>query len=147
MRLHPAISRIGVAALIALGALVAPPAPATAAQNLVCRMKGQWLDNPNDVWEFDARYIFNNGEDDFSGIYNNPGQAQAQVVGAARRGIWNILLTYTDAKHQGMTKKLVGKGAKDRVSNTVIVTGDYKTFLANNDIKHDGQFKLQGTCK
>ena len=147
MNLRSTVLPLGFAAAVALGVFAAVPTPAEAATNFVCRMKGQWLDNPNDVFEFDAAYVYNNGEDDFKGVYDNPGQARANIDGAARRGVWNILLTYTDEKHKGMSKKLVGKGERDRTTHEIVVTGDYKTVVGLNDVKHDGQFKLHGKCK
>lgn len=147
MTLRSTVTQIGFAAAVALGVLAAVPTSAEAGSKFICRMKGQWLDNPNDTFEFDAAYIYNNGEDDFNGKYDNPGQATADIAGAARKGVWNILLTYTDDKHKNMQKKLVGKGEKDRTTHEIIVTGDYKTFLGANDIKHDGQFKLHGKCR
>jgi hypothetical protein len=147
MSIRSILAQLGIAGAIALGLVAVLPGQATAAQNFICRMKGQWLDNPNDVFEFDAKYVYNNGEDDFSGRYDNPGQATADITGAARKGTWNILLTYSDSAHKGMLKKLVGKGTKDQTTHEIIVTGDYKTFLGANDIKHDGQFKLHGKCK
>lgn len=147
MNLRATLIKLGVAAAVVAGVVSVLPPPASAGRNFVCRMKGQWLDNPNDTFEFDAAYVYNNGEDDFKGVYDNPGQARAMIDGAARKGIWNILLTYTDDKHKNMFKKLVGKGAKDPVTHEIVVTGDYKTFLGANDIKKDGQFRLQGKCK
>jgi hypothetical protein len=147
MSIRSTLTQLGVAAVVALGVVAAMPEQAMAGKNFVCRMKGQWLDNPNDTFEFDAAYVYNNGEDDFKGVYDNPGQAKANIDGAARKGIWNILLTYTDPKHQNMFKKLVGKGEKDRATHEIVVKGDYKTFIGTNDIKHDGQFLLHGKCK
>lgn len=147
MKLRATLVHLGVAAAVVTGVFASFTPSAMASKNFVCRMKGQWLDNPNDVFEFDAAYVWNNGEDDFKGVYDNPGQARANIDGAARKGIWNIVLSYTDDKHKNMFKRLVGKGAKDPVTHDIIVTGDYKTFLGTSDIKHDGQFRLQGKCK
>ena len=147
MKTRSLVLQLGVAAAVATGVLAAIPSTATASTNFVCRMQGQWLDNPNDVFEFDAAYVYNNGEDDFKGLYDNPGQAKAQIDGAARNGVWLIQLTYLDDKHKGMIKKLVGKGSKDKVTHEIVVSGDYKTFLGANDIKHAGQFRLEGRCK
>src|SRR5262245_58326023 len=147
MSIRSTLTQLGIATVVAAGVFAALPTTATAASNFVCRIKGQWLDNPNDVFEFDASYIYNNGEDDFKGVYDNPGQARATIDGVARKGIWNIVLTYTDDKHKNMFKKLIGKGEKDRINHEIVVTGDYKTFIGTSDIKHDGQFKLHGKCK
>lgn len=148
MSLRKTLAPLGVAAVVALGVFAALPREATAQKRtFACHMKGMWVDNPSDIFEFDAAYIYNHGEDDFNGVYTNPGAASAKIVGSARNGIWNILLTYTDAAHANMLKKLIGKGLQDPTTHDIIVTGDYHTFLGANDIKKDGQFKLDGKCK
>lgn len=68
-------------------------------------------------------------------------------MGNASSGTWTIVLTYTDAGHKGMVKKLIGRGAKDPKTNRLLVEGSYKTYLGSNDIKKDGRFKLLGVCR
>jgi hypothetical protein len=148
MNIRSVLPRLGLALAVTLGVVAALPDDAFAEKrNFMCRMKGVWADNPNDAFEFDAAYIWDGGEDLFTGVYDNPGQAKADIKGIAKRGIWDILLTYSDDKHKGMLKRLTGKGIKDPVTHLIKVEGDYKTFLGANDIKHDGKFTLLGTCK
>jgi|HubBroStandDraft_4_1064222.scaffolds.fasta_scaffold252584_2 hypothetical protein len=147
MSLRSTLAPLGVAAVVALGVFAALPREATAQKRFACHMKGIWADNPSDVFEFDAAYVYNRGEDDFTGVYTNPGAASANIVGAARNGVWNIVLTYTDSAHANMIKKLIGKGTQDQATHDIIVKGDYHTFLGANDIKKDGQFTLDGKCK
>ncbi|MFT3767578.1 MAG: hypothetical protein QM820_19155 [Minicystis sp.] len=141
--------RIGIAALTltaAVGAIAATAGNADADQKLRCRMKGTWVES-NDDFEFDADYLAKEGPDYFAGKYVNPGQAEADIIGNAVNGTWTIILTYTDAGHKNMLKKLVGTGSKDRRTHELVVTGDYKTYLGASDIKKDGRFKLHGKCK
>jgi hypothetical protein len=147
MSLRSTLAPLCVGAVVALGVFAALPHEATAQSRFTCRMKGVWADNPSDVFEFDAAYIYNRGEDDFTGVYDNPGIAKANIIGAARNGTWNIVLTYVDDKHKGMLKKLIGKGTQDQATHDIIVKGDYHTYLGANDIKKDGQFTLDGKCK
>lgn len=116
---------------------------------LKCRMKGSWSKPgaPIDDFEFDATYIAKDGPDTFTGRYVNPGESEADIQGAANRGVWQILLTYRDAKHKGMVKEMTGKGARVPATNLVSIEGKYRTLVAGNDIKADGTFKLIGTCK
>jgi hypothetical protein len=118
-------------------------------KTLRCRMKGSWVQKvgKTDDFEFDAVYIAKNGPDTFSGHYENPGEASADITGAASKGTWVIMLTYTDPKHKGMQKQLVGKGTRDKATNLLKVHGKYKTLVGGNDIHNDGFFDLLGTCR
>lgn len=118
----------------------------TGTESLKCRMKGVWVET-NEIWEFDSDYLAKNGPDYFNGKYVNPGKAEASIIGRANDGTWDIVLTYTDAGHKNMVKKLKGKGFRDRVNNTVTVEGDYKTFVGTTDTNANGKFKLEGKCK
>lgn len=135
-----------IVSLVAAGILVLAAGDAQADKRFMCRMKGTWVGTTDD-FHFDAIYIAKDGPDTFTGRYTNPGTAVADIVGNAAKGVWTILLTYTDAGHKGMLKKLIGRGTKDPVTHLVNIEGDYKTFLGANDIKKDGKFKLLGTCK
>jgi hypothetical protein len=142
--------RIGIAALAAVGMIGAAAAystPAEADQRFLCRMKGTWDGNANDVFEFDAVYIAKDGPDTFTGKYINPGAAEADIIGNAVAGTWTIILSYTDAGHKNMLKKLIGQGSKDRVTHELKVEGLFKTYLGTSDIKKDGKFLLHGKCK
>jgi hypothetical protein len=135
-----------VAGATAAGALAVMPSEALADKTVMCRMKGTWVESKDD-WEFDAVYTIKNGPDIFRGVYENPGQAKADVLGTANAGTWTILLTYTDAKHANMSKKLIGQGQRDTVKNELVIKGAYKTFIGTNDIKADGTFLFHGKCK
>ena len=140
---------IVIAALTAvagIGAVAATTGTAEADQKLRCRMKGTWVESSDD-FEFDADYLAKDGPDYFAGKYVNPGQAEADIIGKAEKGTWTIILTYTDAGHKNMIKKLIGTGSKDRRTHELVVSGDYKTYLGANDIKKDGRFKLHGKCR
>lgn len=130
----------------ALGVCSATLGTAEADKRFTCQMVGTWVET-NDDFKFQAAYIAKDGPDTFTGRYSNPGTAEADIIGNAANGIWTIILTYTDAGHKGMSKKLIGRGARDAATNLLKVEGDYKTYLSANDIKKDGRFKLQGKCK
>lgn len=145
---------IGIAALAtiaAIGAAVATQGTASAAkeQQYFCDMQGTWTSaaGNKDDFIFLAEYLAKDGPDYFAGKYTNPGQAEADIIGRATNGVWEILFTYTDAGHKGMIKKAVGKGFRDGGKNEITVEGNYKTFLGANDIKADGLFKLHGKCR
>jgi hypothetical protein len=140
------LSLAAVAGATMAGVIAVMPSEAQADKTVMCRMKGTWKEK-NDSWEFDAVYTIKNGPDTFRGVYENPGEAKADVLGTANNGIWTILLTYTDAKHANMSKKLIGKGTRDTVKNELIIDGAYKTFIGANDIKADGTFTFHGKCK
>lgn len=137
---------LGIASIATLGILAATSSTVRADKRFICQMTGTWAET-NDDWKFEAAYISKDGPDTFTGRYTNPGTAEANVVGNAASGVWSIVLTYTDAGHKGMVKKLIGKGAKDPKTNLLKVEGDYKTFVGTNDIKKDGRFKLIGVCR
>ena len=137
---------VGIAALATLGIFTTASGTARADKRFICQMTGTWVESRDD-WKFEAAYTSKDGPDTFTGRYTNPGTADADVVGNAASGLWTILLTYTDAGHKGMVKKLIGKGAKDPKTNLVKVEGNYKTYIGANDLKKDGRFRLLGVCK
>lgn len=137
---------LGIAALATLGILTTASGTASADKRYICQMTGTWIES-NESWKFEAAYIAKDGPDTFTGRYTNPGFAEADVIGNASSGVWTIVLTYTDAGHKGMLKKLSGRGSRDGATNLLKVEGSYKTYLGTNDIKKDGRFKLLGTCK
>lgn len=141
-----AVSRLGIAGLFAVGALGIGMKDAQADKRFTCQMTGTWVES-NDDFKFIAAYIAKDGPDTFTGRYSNPGTAEADIIGNASNGFWTIILTYTDAGHRGMIKKLIGRGAKDPKTHLLKVEGNYKTYLGTNDIKKDGQFRLLGACK
>ena len=139
---------LGILALAGIG-VSTPAREVWADKRLSCRMKGTWLKagGRGDSFEFDAIYISKDGPDTFTGRYVNPGEAEADITGAATKGTWLITLTYRDAKHRGMVKELAGKGAKDPRTHLLNVDGKYRTLIGGSDIKADGVFKLVGTCR
>jgi len=147
--------RIGIAALTvvaALGAVAVTQGTAEAGkkkpatpQTFFCDMKGTW--DGKDDFIFLAEYLAKDGPDYFAGKYVNPGQAEADIIGRANNGVWEIVFTYTDAGHKGMAKKATGKGYRDGAKNELSVEGNYKTFIGANDIRKDGFFKLHGKCR
>lgn len=147
------IKSIGIAALAtvaAAGAVLATQGSADAAPTTYfCDMKGTWTSaaGNKDDFIFLAEYLAKDGPDYFAGKYDNPGQATADIIGKANNGVWDIVFSYTDAGHKGMSKKAVGKGYRDGAKNEISVEGTYKTFLGANDIKADGLFKLHGKCR
>lgn len=138
--------RLALATWAIIGIFSAAPRDAQADKKFTCQMTGTWVESHDD-FKFSAEYIAKDGPDTFRGKYVNPGTAEADVTGNAVAGKWTIIVTYTDAGHKNMVKKLIGKGAKDSVSHLLKIEGTYKTYLGTNDIKKDGQFKLLGTCK
>lgn len=139
-------SHLCTAVLATFGILAATTNTARADKRFICQMTGTWVESRDD-FKFEAAYFSKDGPDSFKGQYINPGFAEADVVGNAASGTWTILLTYTDAGHKGMMKKLIGRGAKDPKTHLLTVEGDYKTYLGANDIKKDGRFKLVGICR
>jgi hypothetical protein len=142
------LAPIGLGAALALGIISGLSSEATAQQKQTCHMKGVWNGVTSDVFEFDAAYTYNKGEDDFTGSYLNPGISQATIVGSARGGVWNIVLSYIDPPHKGWAKKLVGKGAQDPVSHAILVTGTYQQYPPGATAANgNGTFSIDGKCK
>jgi hypothetical protein len=138
------LSILGLGAALALGIVAALPGEAQAQAKQTCHFKGVWNGKTSDVVEFDAAYIYNHGEDDFTGVYNNPGISSANVVGSARKGVWNILLTYLGPK-QGWVKKLVGKGALDSTGHNIVINGSFAESF-NGGAPTNGAFVFSGQC-
>jgi hypothetical protein len=142
------LAPLGLGALLAIGLVSALPGEAAAQSHQTCHMKGVWNGASADVFEFDAAYVYNRGEDDFTGIYTNPGVSQANISAAARSGTWNILLSYVDAAHKGWARKLVGKGVLDGTSHGILITGSYQQFLPGKSAADSvGTFVIDGKCK
>jgi hypothetical protein len=148
MKLFRIFAPIGVSVVLALGLVVSFSTPAIAQTKQVCHMKGLWNANASDPWEFDAAYVYNKGEDDFTGVYSNPIRGtQANITGAARSGTWNILFTYTDAKSVGYTKRLVGTGALDPATHGILVRGSFQEFKPGSSAPVvTGTFAIDGQC-
>jgi len=143
-----AIAPLGLAAAVAVGLAATLSAPAEAQSHQTCRMKGIWGSNSSDVFEFDAAYIVNHGEDDFSGVYTNPGVAQANITAAARQGVWNIRLDYVDHAHKGWVRKLIGRGMLDGTTHGIMVTGTFEEFVpGTRGSKLNGTFVIDGKCR
>jgi hypothetical protein len=142
------LAPLGLGAAITLGALGGVATVATAQTKQQCHMKGVWNGNTSDVFEFDAAYTYNKGEDDFSGVYTNPGISQANISASARGGVWNIVLSYVDPKNKGAFKKLVGKGQQDGSTHQILVTGTFQWFPPGSAAAtQNGTFSIAGTCK
>ena len=139
------LSILGLGATLALGIVAALPGEAQAQAKQTCHFKGVWNGNTADVVEFDAAYIYNKGEDDFTGVYNNPGISSANVSASARKGVWNIVLTYLGPK-QGWIKRLVGKGAQDPATHNIVISGSYSESF-NGGTPTNGAFVFSGQCK
>ena len=139
---------LGASAALALGILAGLSQDATAQSKQTCHMKGVWNGNTADVFEFDAAYVYNRGEDDFTGIYTNPGVSQANISASARSGVWNIGLSYIDAAHRGWSKKLVGRGVLDGTTHGVLITGTFQEFIpGKSGAQATGTFAIDGKCK
>jgi hypothetical protein len=140
------LASLAIGAALTVGVVIGLTTEATAQQRQACRMKGVWNGNTADVFEFDAVYNYNHGEDDFSGVYLNPGISQANISASARKGVWNIMLTYVDPKNKGGYKKLVGTGAQDPVTHQIVVTGTFQWFPPNMAPSQSGTFSIAGSC-
>jgi hypothetical protein len=148
MKFIRVLAPLGLSAIVTLGLVASFSTPAIAQTKQACHMKGWWTTATGEGFEFDAAYVYNHGEDDFTGVYRNPAQGtEANVTGAARGGTWNILLSYVDAKSMGWSKKLVGTGAQDPVTHALTVTGTFQEFRPGTaaPIK-TGPFLLAGQC-
>ncbi len=137
---------LGLGAALALALVSALPGEASAQLHQTCHMRGVWNGATNDVFEFDAAYVYNHGEDDFTGIYTNPGVSQANISAAARKGTWNILLSYVDGAHKGWQRKLVGTGMLDGTRHGILISGSYQQFVPNGAVT-SGTFVIDGKCK
>jgi hypothetical protein len=146
------LAPIALGAALTVGIVSSLSTEATAQQKQTCHMKGIWNGLATDVFEFDAAYTFNKGEDDFTGMYVNPGISQATIVGSARAGVWSIVLSYLDPVHKGWTKRLVGKGAQDPVTHGILVTGTFQQYAPGSSVpatgaNATGTFSIDGKCK
>jgi hypothetical protein len=142
------LAPLGLAVALGVGVITSLSTEATAQTKQQCHMRGVWNGNTADVFEFDAAYVYNRGEDDFSGVYINPGISQANISASARGGTWNILLSYTDPKNKGAMKKLVGKGMQDPGTHMLSVNGTFQYFAAGAGAPaSNGTFTISGTCK
>ena len=79
-----------VGAALAVGLVSGLAREASAQNRQTCHMRGVWNGASADVFEFgfDAAYVYNHGEDDFTGIYTNPGISQANI--SAARWWWYV---------------------------------------------------------
>jgi hypothetical protein len=146
------LAPLGLGAALAIGIVAGLSTEATAQLKQTCHMKGIWNGITTDVFEFDAAYTFNKGEDDFTGVYVNPGISQANIIGSARGGIWNIVLSYVDPAHKGWVKKLTGKGAQDPATHGILVTGGFQQYAPGSSVpatgpNATGTFTIDGKCK
>ena len=137
------LKRLGVVLAMGLGVLGA--SDASADQRLSCDMAGTWMPD-NDTFAFVASYIAKDGPDTFTGVYNNASAgAVANVNGVATNGTWIINLTYTDAKHRGYEKHLVGQGTRAK-NNLLTIKGDF-TAKKDGAVVQKGTFTINGKCK
>jgi len=142
------LAPISIAAGLALALVAGLTGSAAAGNRQTCHMKGIWNGVTSDVFEFDAAYVRNGGEDDFTGIYRNPGVSEANISAAARAGTWNILLSYVDPVHRGLSKKLVGTGMLDGTSHGIMITGTFREFLpGHSSPTTSGTFVIDGKCR
>lgn len=141
------LAPLGLGAALAISLFAGLSGRAAAQTHQTCHMRGVWSGNTSDVFEFDAAYVYNRGEDDFTGIYTNPGVAQANISAAARHGVWAITLSYIDAAHKGWTRNLVGTGMQDS-SHGIMVTGTFQEFVpGTKGSKLNGTFVIDGKCR
>ncbi len=146
MKVARILAPVGLVAALALSLVSAMSGEASAQSRQTCHMRGVWNGASNDVFEFDAAYVYNRGEDDFSGIYTNPGVSQANISAAARKGTWNILLSYIDPAHRGWQRKLVGTGMLDGTSHGILISGSYRQLVPGGPTS-SGTFVIDGKCK
>jgi hypothetical protein len=145
MKFSRIVAPIGVGVVMALGLVTSFSTPAIAQTKQVCHMKGTW-DGRTALWEFDAAYVYNHGEDDFSGVYTSP-TASANVSGAARSGVWNIAFNYTDpVAWRGVVKKLTGTGSLDPATHALVVKGTFQEVYASGKAGATGTFAMEGAC-
>jgi len=137
-----------VGTAITLGVLYGVSRDASAQARQTCHMRGVWNGAVADVFEFDAAYVYNRGEDDFTGVYNNPGVSQANISAAARSGKWAIRLDYIDPVHRGWVRKLVGTGALDGTKHGILISGTFTQWLPGQSSPNEnGTFVIDGKCK
>jgi hypothetical protein len=137
---------LGLAAVGSIAAIGLAAAPARADKQLVCEMKGRWVE-ANDDFNFQARYVAKDGPDTFEGSYNNLSKGTVALVkGVATKGTWAILLTYTDPQHKGQIRELVGKGSLVPQTNLIEIKGNY-TYKQDTREIGNGTFVMLGTCK
>jgi hypothetical protein len=142
------LAPLAFAAALTVGFISSITTEAAAGSSQTCHMRGVWNGNTADVFEFDAAYVYNRGEDDFTGIYTNPGISQANISASARGGVWNILLSYIDAPHRGWSKKLVGRGVQDQGSHGILLTGTFNEYMpGSSKVNASGTFTIEGKCK
>ena len=136
------LALIGFTSLCVVGGVAAD---ARADRKLSCEMSGTWFPD-NDSFAFVADYISKDGPDTFTGVYvNSSAGAVANVKGAASNGTWIISLQYTDAKHKGYEKALVGQG-KAAKNNTIDINGNFTAKKDGKEVQK-GTFKMNGKCK
>jgi hypothetical protein len=136
------IGLIGITSLALVGGVVAD---ARADRKIKCEMSGTWYPD-NDSFAFVADYTERNGPDTFKGVYvNSSAGAVANVDGVASNGTWIITLKYTDAKHTGYEKHLVGQGTAAK-NNSLVINGNF-TAKKNGAVVQNGTFKLNGKCR
>jgi hypothetical protein len=139
------LAPVAIGATLAIGLVSGLSGEAAAQSRQTCHMRGVWNGAVADVFEFDAAYVYNHGEDDFTGVYTNPGISQANISASARSGTWNILLSYIDPAHRGWTRKLVGTGVLDGTSHGILIRGTFKQGGAGP--AEGGTFVIDGKCK
>jgi hypothetical protein len=136
---------LGVVAAASIAGIALVAAPVRADKKLTCEMTGTWIEQA-DRWIFQAEYFAKDGPDTFKGLYFNASAGTtANVTGVAVNGTWNILLTYTDQKHKGQTRELVGTGRLVGY-DTLTVNGNY-TYKEFGRQIGAGTFGLIGKCK
>jgi hypothetical protein len=132
---------------LALGsmAFVLTTKEAEADRSLRCDMNGVWVED-RDNFNFVANYVAKDGPDVFQGVYvNSSAGATANVRGTASSGTWTVSMTYTDAKHRGYVKTLIGQG--QRVTrNQLTIRGSFTAKKDGRDVQR-GTFTLNGQCK
>jgi len=139
---------VALGATLAVSLVYGMAHEATAQSRQTCHMRGVWNGAASDVFEFDAAYVYNRGEDDFTGIYTNPGVSQANISAAARHGTWSIQLSYIDPAHRGWVRKLVGTGMLDGTRHGIMITGTFKQWLPGaNHANESGTFVIDGKCR
>lgn len=141
--MNVSLKPLALVAAMGLGLFAASDAAADT--RLTCDMSGTWYPD-KDSFAFVASYVSKNGPDTFTGVYTNTSAgAVANVNGVATKGTWIINLTYTDAKHRGYVKDLVGTGTRSK-SNLLTIKGDF-TAKRNGSTVQRGTFTINGRCR
>ena len=139
------LKRLGVVFAMGLG-LFSASGEATADTRYNCDMSGVWVED-KDSFQFSAAYIAKDGPDTFTGVYTNASAgAVASVNGVASNGTWVIALKYTDAKHRGYEKSLLGTGTRDKKSNSITIKGTFNAKKDGREVQK-GTFSMIGKCK